>query len=140
MDLKLEQQLFDKYPTIFPGGRKVDPMESLLCFGFECDDGWFSLIDELCSNLLKVDSKVEAVQVKEKMAGLRFYTNGSSEGAFQLIREAEEKSYSICETCGKEGAMREDLGYYKTLCSDCYHKKLEEIKKHMEKYYEKQSK
>jgi exoribonuclease II len=76
---ELEQKLVKKYPEIFSdyGG---DPMQTCMTWGFECGDGWYNIIDELCSNIEKIREKykkrnieVIAVQVKEKFAGLRFY-------------------------------------------------------------------
>lgn len=46
-----EKKLFEDFPKIFPGGRNVDPRENLMCFGFECGDGWFDLIYDMCEHL-----------------------------------------------------------------------------------------
>jgi len=51
MNVRLENKLFKKYPKLFPKGRKVNPKESLLCFGFECGDGWYWLIDKLSETI-----------------------------------------------------------------------------------------
>jgi Txe/YoeB family toxin of Txe-Axe toxin-antitoxin module len=76
MDKKLELQIVEKYPTFFEeyGG---DPRETCLAWGFECGDGWYDLINNLCRDLTKVtenkDYKIVVLQVKEKFGGLRFY-------------------------------------------------------------------
>ena len=36
-----------------------------------------------------------------------------------IIREAEDKSYSTCEQCGADGETRSD-GWIRTLCDRCY--------------------
>lgn len=46
MDTKLEKYLIKKYPLMFPCEKGVD-------FVFECEDGWFTLIDTLASILQK---------------------------------------------------------------------------------------
>jgi len=66
---ELQQQLFDKYPAIFRQ-RNLPPQETTMCWGIECGDGWFTIIDTLCDWLTKMrvftGAQVEAEQVKEK--------------------------------------------------------------------------
>lgn len=44
------KKLINKYPKIFAGVNKP-PTESLMCFGFECGDGWYAILDALCHNI-----------------------------------------------------------------------------------------
>ena len=46
MKQELEQQLIAKYPKLF-GDVNKSPMESLMCFGCECGDGWYDILDNL---------------------------------------------------------------------------------------------
>lgn len=76
---ELEQKLVQKYPGIFRDYHG-DMRQTCMTWGFECGDGWFNLIDKLCSDITKICEKnkkknieVIAVQVKEKFGGLRFY-------------------------------------------------------------------
>jgi hypothetical protein len=109
-----------------------------IAYGCQCDDGWYFLLDELCSEIEKIDKDktVKVVQVKEKLGGLRFYT--SSDGpvidvlnnakTFNLVRNEpnkiqalvskyEEMSYKICEVCGDQGRLcKTNGGYLKTVC------------------------
>lgn len=127
MDKELEDKLFEKYPKIFPDGRKVDPKRSLICFGLDCGNGWYTLIDKLCEQLqFDIDKndypQVEAVQVKEKFGGLRFYINSGNRKQFAMIHLAESLSFSICERCGKFSSEVENKpinGWYKSLCPKC---------------------
>jgi len=91
-----------------------------IAFGFECDDGWFELLDNLMDEIKKIDvnRSVSVHQVKEKFGGLRFYIEGGNEEVDNLIDEAEEKSYKICEICGKEGELCVASHWYKTVCND----------------------
>lgn len=95
-------------------------------FGIECDDGWYNLLDELCSRIEdKLDKEVDEFfvdQVKEKYGGLRFYVSSATEEILDLIDEYEEKSYTICESCGKSGKLVNHFGWYKTVCEDCEEK------------------
>jgi hypothetical protein len=94
-------------------------------WGFECGDGWFTLIDKLCSNIqhhidwkAKQDHHIQQVtldQVKEKFGTLRFYHTGGDEYIDGMITIAEDISGSICELCGSAGTTA-GPGWIKTLC------------------------
>ena len=85
MKVELQNKLFEKYPKIF---RQKDlPMQqTCMCWGITCGDGWYNIIDTLCSEIqhhLEYNAErnqgptlVEATQVKEKFGGLRFYYDG----------------------------------------------------------------
>jgi len=122
MKPELQKKLLEKYPKIFVQ-KSLPPSQSLMCFGIECGDGWFNLIDRLCAYLQwgidKEDElQIEAVQVKEKFGGLRFYIGGASDKQHEVISFAEYLSNSICEWCGRPG-KQEGGGWVITLCKDC---------------------
>ena len=78
MNKELQQKLYDKYPLIF--AEKDLPMDqTCMCWGIDCGDGWYELLDALCSELTNLHHNtgliVKACQVKEKFGTLRFYTN-----------------------------------------------------------------
>ncbi len=50
MKKELDKQLVEKYPAIFKN-RYGNPRETAMCFGFEHGDGWYHIIDVLCSQL-----------------------------------------------------------------------------------------
>ena len=108
-----------------------------MCFGCECGDGWFMLLDELCSGLQWNTDKngypqVVAVQVKEKFGGLRFYYNAiGGEEDKRLERKvgcidgrigfAEAMSYKICEECGStDDVTQSEGGWVYTRCAKCW--------------------
>ena len=120
------QQLFDAFPYLYRG--RVNPIEeSLMAFGFDCDDGWFDLIYTLSQKIEDAsrasglepqsDSWPEAAQVKEKVGTLRFHLNNRTEMMTSLISDALEVSAKTCETCGKPGSRVEGRGV-KTLCTN----------------------
>jgi len=135
------QKLFENYPDIFKQ-KDLPVTQSLMCFGFDCSDGWYELIYTLCENIKNhvefhnenVDRfkgaedipewapteylSVQAVQVKEKYGGLRFYLNNYNEYIRGLISMAESMSYRICEKCGVPGKPN-GKGWIITLCTPC---------------------
>ena len=144
MNITKTKELIEKYFFFI-----VDPtlQNNLLAFGFECDDGWYELIKELCEKLdTLINEKYPdlkeipewnkeldlpypyfyVTQVKEKYGGLCFYVSSAYDEIFDLINEYEKKSYTICEVCGKPGkTLVNGLGkgyWYKTLCADCAEK------------------
>lgn len=131
MKTELQNKLFEKYPKIF---RQKDlPMEdTCMCWGIECGDGWYDLINNLCFTLqFNTDNnnnypQVEAVQVKEKFGSLRFYYWISNEGSERhygniegRICFAESLSTTICEHCGTNQNVTQTEGWISTVCEDC---------------------
>lgn len=50
MKPELDKALCEKYPKIF-ADRNAPVTETPMGFGFECGDGWYDIIDALCSNI-----------------------------------------------------------------------------------------
>lgn len=50
MNQKLDQELCNKYPKIF-ANRYGAMTETCMCWGFECGDGWYTLLDTLCASI-----------------------------------------------------------------------------------------
>lgn len=95
---ELQEDLFDRYPKIFIQ-RTWSSSKSAMCWGIQCPDAWFGLLDELCGQLQRyTDSggpQVEAIQIKEKFGSLRFYADGVDPYSSGLIRQAEDRSYDV---------------------------------------------
>jgi len=145
MNTYLEKKLFKKYPRLFQD-KDLDMRKTCMCWGIECADGWYTLLDQLChcieehfwnkenhklwkDNKSSIDfdtfkqdlSKTEyarASQVKEKYGGLRFYMTEEDDYVGGLIRLAEGLSYYICEKCGNPGRPNRG-GWVTTLCDKC---------------------
>ena len=118
MNKKLDKKLFDRFSFFHP---EKSLMESLMGFGFECNDGWFDIIYSLCEEVEKAAKDIkdfEVLQVKEKFGSLRFYTNFSNEEISKLIIEAMNKSHKTCEICGKVGTLCSKNNWVKTLCEE----------------------
>lgn len=172
MKAELEKKLVNDYQELYIDHTRP-PSESLMCFGFECGDGWYNIVDALSkcisnhvknqidneihmrqtlkfSNIflgwswgwhhsrwlkdiwknikeymrlrkpLDIDSvQIRAIQVKEKLGGLRFYVGRADDEVFGMIWMAEEMSYVTCEQCGRDGSIHHSGTWLKTLCAKC---------------------
>ena len=100
----------------------------------ECADGWYQLLYDLCQEITDRYEKdneevdIEVGQVKEKFGTLRFYyyhkdidadSKELRKDIEQIVRKYEKNSQFVCEMCGKEGTIRTDIPWIKTLCDDC---------------------
>ena len=92
---------------------------------FGVDNGWLGIIKEMLEDIIKMGWDKQTADIKEKFGGLRFYINSASEEVYNRISEAEKLSYKVCEQCGEEGELRQDIGWWRTLCDTHYN----EIKK-----------
>ena len=129
MNPELDKKLCEKYPQIF-ANRHADMRTTAMCLGFDCGDGWYTIIDVLCMHLqARRDGYLAwpegareiyqpvAAQVKEKYGGLRFYYDGGDDFSDGVVAMAEAMSYRTCEKCGNPGVLREG-GWLKTLCDE----------------------
>jgi len=117
--------LVDRFPNLFRNVKSASSPVRLrrFTFGIECGDGWFPLIEELCSKIEEVIVSLPdeerrgtyALQIKEKFGELRFYMSACNEKIDALIDEATSLSLKTCERCGELGKIRTD-GWYRTLC------------------------
>jgi len=124
MNTRHTNKLYKDFPTLYKG-RKRTIQESLMPFGFMCSDGWYKLIYKLSKDIVALDKKVEATEVKEKFGGLRFYISPAKAEVHDLVDKAEEESYKICEECGEKGKLRDKLPWILTLCNKHYNEKKE---------------
>lgn len=131
MDKKLNVHICRSYPELF------DQNKSLFLH-FECDDGWFDILNNLCFGicnyvknnrrqykLLNENATFDDVvinnpypkvaQVKEKFGTLRFYISGGNQYIDGLIDMAENMSATTCEVCGNIGEGRSE-SWIRTLC------------------------
>ena len=139
MKAELQKELFEKYPKIFRQ-KDLSMRETCMCWGIATGDGWFWLIDNLCSELQwDIDKngypQIEATQVKEKFGTLRFYYTHSGDcsnvndndykrGAQDgTISFAEYLSGGICEDCGSTNGVSQTEGWMITLCKNCMEKR-----------------
>jgi hypothetical protein len=131
MKQELDQLLCEKYPKMMVN-RDKSMMETCMCWGFECGDGWFTILDQLMGNIqhhidwnnknfekgykqYKQVPQVTLDQVKEKFGTLRFYYQGGDDEISGMVRMAESMSAVTCEQCGNPGTTG-GQGWITTLC------------------------
>ncbi len=118
-------------------------------WGFECGNGWFELINQLCADIesaaeqveIKPDAWPNVQQVKAKFGALRFYvdlsgflkpleaSNPTIKDVRKIIARAEVLSRVTCEDCGLPGKLYTHAWHY-VKCQACeriHQKKNEEF-------------
>jgi hypothetical protein len=123
-----ERRLYYKYPEMLDGMVK-SARDTCMCFGFDVGNGWRKLIENLLKELGEFSKQnhfsIKILQVKEKLGGLRVYIRLFSESkrdlkstfdeVYNIIYTTEDKSYEICEVCGKPGGTSKG-GWKISLC------------------------
>lgn len=120
-----DEMLVRRYPNLYRD-RYAGMQQTCMCWGFDCGDGWFHVIDEaskkLEAEILKLPKEDRqyccASQVKEKYGTLRLYMTGSTSRMERIISKASRKSAKTCETCGSRGTLRINGGWYFTACKE----------------------
>jgi hypothetical protein len=133
MKKEYEKDLLKKYPWL----KKTATGTSMNLFGMECGDGWYYLLDDLCFELDRIFTGnpellegFYVAQIKEKFGGLRFYVSFGTDEMDAVIDRFEEKSFKVCEDCGKKGKLVKVKGWYRTQCPKCHKAwKIEENKR-----------
>jgi len=117
MDDKLENKLVKQFPNLFSDYNK-DMKLTAMCWGCECNDGWYDLLYKTCEKLEPLvtkwlkenpkdfDFKPRFSQVKEKYGTLRIYWTSATDKMYAITDTAERKSAKVCETCGNSGKVR----------------------------------
>jgi hypothetical protein len=121
-----DEYLCKVYPKMM-ANRNAPMTETCMCWGFECGDGWFPILNQLMGNIQhhidwknrteEVVPQVVLQQVKEKFGTLRFYYSGGDDYISGLVSMAESMSGIMCETCGNPGT-RTSGGWIKTACKE----------------------
>ena len=145
MKQELDELLCTKYPKMMVN-RNKDMQETCMCWGFECGDGWFNILDQLMGNIqhhidwnnkraekypelcYKPITQVTVAQIKEKFGGLRFYYDGGNDIIAGMVSMAEAWASHTCEECGTPGTIRHG-GWMATLCNT--HHTLRESRKQL---------
>jgi hypothetical protein len=123
----LEKRLVKRFPTWFTvnGDVRHTPMP----FGFQCGDGWYSILWRLCVDLeplvaeleKETGDRFEVVQVKQKLGTLRFYISHHAHPIDERITEAQKESARTCEACDQPGKQRQTGGWVQAVCDTHAH-------------------
>jgi hypothetical protein len=124
MRQELDRLLCEKYPKMMVN-RNLPMTETCMCWGFDCGDGWYNILNQLMGNIQhhidwknrkgEVVPQVTLDQVKEKFGTLRFYYTGGDDAIDGMVRMAESMSGVTCEECGSPGKRR-GKGWIYTAC------------------------
>lgn len=109
--IKTEEEMQDILEPYF-GDRDKDQYFIGAAFG----PGWNDIVLDLHNKLVKENPDYFIAQIKEKFSTLRYYTGPITEQSRMYIADAENKSSETCEECGRQGKMREDGYWLRTLC------------------------
>jgi hypothetical protein len=83
---------------------------------FEC-----RIIDYFYYNELKIfNKKINLCKILKLYKFKLWYVTKTYKQIDKLVKEAEKKSVTICETCGKKGKVRNVNYWYKCVCSKHY--------------------
>jgi hypothetical protein len=114
MKRELDAQLCEKYPLIFKD-RNADMRTTAMCWGLECGDGWYNIIDilcgKLCSEWLSAKSRYDFIKdrVGEKMYGNASgdtITQGEIDLRKQIMEEEASKVPVAVQVKEKFGGLR----------------------------------
>lgn len=128
MNEALTQALYTEFRQLY-AGRHKPAQESAMCWGFECGDGWYGLLEDLSKELTDYSRKnltfhLEATQVKSKFGVLRFHLAENSACTDTMIDRARQVAAGTCEITGAPGALcvKEDASHrnpeYKVMCAE----------------------
>lgn len=109
MNQELTERLYSDFPELYRGYTKSETLSSM-CWGFQCDDGWYELIRHLSQQLADYAknhpaSSIEATQVKEKFGWLRFDLAEADVAVLKMIEQACLRSRTTCERSGQPGVL-----------------------------------
>ena len=113
MKRELDEALCAKYPLIFKD-RNADMRTTAMCWGLECGDGWYNIIDvlcgKLCSEYYAAKSRYEFIKDKvgEKMYGGSgdIITQGEIDLRKQIVDEEASKVPVAVQVKEKFGGLR----------------------------------
>ena len=128
MKKELEEKLYKEFPQFFKDHDK-SAQETAMCWGCQCDDGWYDLIRETCLELSNLDLPEEFTfnTVKQKFGRLLIYAESSfsyvndTEEALDILHDAADKSKGVCEWCGsKDDVSQGKKSWIRHLCHKCH--------------------
>jgi hypothetical protein len=128
MKTALEKALYEKYPELY---RRHDDSSQVtsMCWGFQCGDGWYNLLDDLSAKITLQAKGIVAQggewpaieEVRQDSGCLRVTISGGNDTIDDLITEAEMESTATCELCGSVAEIPSET-MLKVLCTSCEEK------------------
>jgi len=126
MDDKLENKLYEKFPALFVE-KDLSSTKTGMCFGCQCGNGWYDLIDRFCQEIIDNDAAIPFFSVKQKFGRLLIYTsiiNEPDDKEKRLRFHEIEGRYSLessktCEHCGSKKDVKMTGTWITPLCKKC---------------------
>lgn len=128
MERELQKKLVNTYPNLFEHvATKSGYFGDVWFTGFQCQDGWYDLIDELLRTIdfnIRFNSrpKLTIKEVKEKFGGLSFDFRGGDDFIHGIVQFAVHMSYKTCEYCGTNQNVGRTQGWISVCCKECHDK------------------
>jgi hypothetical protein len=121
MNKELDKQLCESYPEIFRD-RHGDMRSTAMCWGFDCGDGWYNILDKMCAIMQNHinNTRAQRVRVLRYNRALRRALNGDLR-PLQMHFTYRENATEPSEYGIKEAAkILEDIEpEYKTVPEAC---------------------
>jgi hypothetical protein len=102
MSPELDTNLCKKYPEIF-SDRNSDMSKTAMCWGFECGDGWYPLIDTLCASLI---GRVRYLRSLTDSEYVKSFSTEKMESFNRDLAEAESSIPVAVQVKEKFGGLR----------------------------------
>jgi len=118
-----QEILKSKYPKLFPTSLSA---EGKFTTGFQCQDGWFTLLDNLFGSIYRYCSSDNKeypylVYLKSKFGYLAIHFENSDEVIFGMKHMASHMSTRTCEFCGTmRNVGQTQMPWIYTCCELCY--------------------
>lgn len=127
MKKELDEKLCRDYPEIFKN-RRGNMKETAMCWGFECGDGWYHIIDFLCTGLMndvrRAKHRVHHIENERKEDQTKWdawqkgaYGDAALADARKHLTEAEKNIPVAVQVKEKFGGLR----FYVSGASDKHH-------------------
>ena len=102
MKQELDKLLCEKYPKMMVN-RDKPMMETCMCWGFDCGDGWFNILDQLMGNIQhhidwKDKQRQSAIDYNEMAKAAKEGNFDLFEKANEYIQDKEYKQKRLAET------------------------------------------
>lgn len=108
----LDNKLCEKYPQIFKN-RHAHMQETAMCWGFQCGDGWYDIIDVLCelltSNFRQAKERYESVKMFYETDG-RYPWVGGKEITPSMVEELRLAMENECQKVPVAVQVKEKFG------------------------------
>lgn len=125
-------ELENKMTSRFPFYHWIDECGNKQVTNFLIGEGWLASLWRLSLAIeeqLVITSALESTnfviyEVKEKYGGMRFDTSAIPDKRIgELLRQAEDESFHVCEECSGPGQIRNNRLWIETLCDRCNEKR-----------------